>query len=224
MVGGGSSLWNGIRFPPVCYGSAFSPATVFLPLWNLQAHQGLFSFHCHEMSEKAPRTASQNGAAHRSALLPHALSCRSGNQRPRPSTSCPDHRDSEVGILDLCQPGLRLCFLSTSQRKSLSAVSEPPELNSAESRHTLALIMSDHASVLTKALALLHASQTHPRAQSWASGKGWVSALFTPSTRPPGTAAQLPTHQDSVLGQDTRAEPRGRSGPYFLETLFCVQD
>ena len=83
--------------------------------------------------------------------------------------------------------------------------------------------MSDHASVLTKALALLHASQTHPRAQSWASGKGWVSALFTPSTRPPGTAAQLPTHQDSVLGLDTRAEPRGRSGPYFLETLFCVQ-
>ena len=55
----------------------------------------------------------------------------------------------------------------------------------------LVLITSDHASVLTKALALLHASQTHTRAHSWAGGKGWVSASFIPRTRPPGTAAQL---------------------------------
>lgn len=83
----------------------------------------------------------------------------------------------------------------------------------------LVLITSDHASVLTKALALLHESQTHTKGAQLGRWKGLGFCLIHPTHQAPRHSSTA----DSVLGLDTRAEPRGRSGPYILENLFCVQ-
>lgn len=60
--GGGVALGCGGSLVPSCaLWVSFLLSSAFLPLWDLQAHQGLFLFCYHEVSGKPPRTLPRTG-------------------------------------------------------------------------------------------------------------------------------------------------------------------